>query len=96
MGKEENSIIEIYTYKILFIIIILSITCSYVLYMNRYLRIRLESYYGKGGGLNHVKALVPDEEEHHILQRQVLATCTLFPVFLLSFLYSVFCSQRWR
>lgn len=59
--------------------------------MNRYLRIRLDSYYGKGAGLNHVKALVPEEEEHHILQRQVLPLhCFLFSCSVFFTLFSVF------
>ena len=50
---------KLYTYKILLVGFILwerRRTESRKRKKNRYLRIRLGSYYGKGGGLNHVKA----------------------------------------
>jgi hypothetical protein len=38
--------------------------------MFRYLRIWIESHYGKGGGLNNLRVLVPFDDDQHFLQRQ--------------------------
>jgi hypothetical protein len=45
-------------------------THRYVLHMFRYLRIWIESHYGKGGGLNNLRVLVPSDDDQHFLQRQ--------------------------